>query len=125
MNKWLEKHLVCPRDKNSLVLSENKLICPNKHIYLIFNDIPIMLVDDAKATHGYINQTLENVYEKQIEEAETGSSIKNVKKEFEIDDFVQGEIPYTSGNLYWSLQNNLTRYPIPEIRLPKVMAKDF
>src|SRR6185436_11504330 len=36
-----------------------------------------------------------------------------------IDEFVQGEIPYTSGNLYFSVQHKLTRYPIPETRLRK------
>jgi ubiquinone/menaquinone biosynthesis C-methylase UbiE len=34
-----------------------------------------------------------------------------------IDEFVQGEVPYTSGNLYFSVQHKLSRYPIPETRL--------
>jgi SAM-dependent methyltransferase len=35
-----------------------------------------------------------------------------------VDDFVQGEVPYTSGNLYFPVQHKLTRYPIPTLRLP-------
>ena len=115
MNNWLKSHLVCPRDKQQLDLQNEKLICPDGHIYPIFSDIPIMLVDEAEATHGYIEKTLEKVAqtsgtdEKQIDEI----------SEREIDSFVQNEIPYTSGNLYFSVQNNLKRYPIPETRLWK------
>ena len=47
----------------------------------------------------------------------------DLKKPEELIDFIdkswQGEIPYTSGNLYFSIQNKLTRYPIPECRLPQ------
>jgi ubiquinone/menaquinone biosynthesis C-methylase UbiE/uncharacterized protein YbaR (Trm112 family) len=117
MNKWLEKNLVCPRDKESLVLQNNELICPKKHAYPVVSDIPVMLVDDAESTHGYIERTLNTVAElkhsgQDFEESNSGSKGSN-----EIDDFVQKEIPYTSGILYIPIQNKLTRYPIPETRL--------
>ena len=117
MNEWLRKHLVCPRDKQELELSENKLICPQNHIYPVFEGIPVMLVDDVEVTHDYINWTLEKIAKAEKIEAEKHSESNGAKDKFEIDEFVQGEIPYTSGNLYFSVQNKLTRYPIPETRL--------
>ena len=48
----------------------------------------------------------------------TSSADKAVNKNG-IDKFVQAEVPYTSGILYFSVQNKLNRYPIPEIRLPQ------
>ena len=118
MNEWLKDHLVCPRDKKNLRSEANKLICPEGHCYPIIDGIPIMLVENAESTHGYIEQTLEKV--SQIENNEVSFSNENGSGETgEIDKFVQGEIPYTSGILYFSVQNKLTKYPIPECRLPK------
>lgn len=114
INEWLRSRLVCPRDKQTLEFSENKLICPENHTYTVYDDIPVMLVDDAEITHDYINRTLEKI----SGEAETNGSANNSKNTDEIDPFVQGEVPYTSGNLYFSVQHKLTRYPIPECRLP-------
>ncbi len=122
MNKWLREHLVCPRDKKNLVFSGEKLICENKHTYPVVNDIPIMLVEDAESTHGYIEQTLEKVAEMTVGDV-TKKFLENSNNQNEIDEFVQGEIPYTSGILYLSVQNKMTRYPIPDIRLPQGNGK--
>ncbi len=118
MNAWLQNHLVCPRDKQDLLSENGNLICHKGHHYPIVDDIPIMLVDDAEVTHDYITRTLDKIAgfrdgKSEIDILENGSA-----KKFEIDEFVQMEIPYTSGHLYLPLQNKLTRYPIPEIRLP-------
>ncbi|MEO6588673.1 MAG: methyltransferase domain-containing protein [Pyrinomonadaceae bacterium] len=119
MNKWLMAHLVCPRDKKSLKFADNKLICPDGHSYPVVKDVPIMLVEDAEHTHGYINQTLEKVSTLNFENSENNASGDESNNQNGIDKFVQGEIPYTSGILYFSVQNKLSRYPIPEIRLPQ------
>ncbi|HQZ82954.1 MAG TPA: methyltransferase domain-containing protein [Pyrinomonadaceae bacterium] len=113
MNEWLLKSLVCPRDKQSLEYAGGQLNCTDGHIYPVFDDIPLLLVDDAETTHGYITKSLEKVRSEQPETAPT------VSKNGEIDEFVQGEIPYTSGIMYFSVQHKLTRYPIPETPLPK------
>jgi ubiquinone/menaquinone biosynthesis C-methylase UbiE len=94
-----------------LEFAENKLTCPENHSYPVYDDIPVMLVDDAEITHHYIERTLEKVAERESENVAD-------KDEIGIDAFVQNEIPYTSGILYFSVQHKLTRYPIPEIRLP-------
>ncbi|MEP6703699.1 MAG: methyltransferase domain-containing protein [Acidobacteriota bacterium] len=114
MNKWLLDNLVCPRDKMALEVSENHLTCGSGHTYRIFDDIPVMLVDDVEETHGYISRTLEKISENG-EPNITGSD--NPVPPNHIDEWVQGEIPYTSGNLYFSVQHKLKRYPIPDTRL--------
>src|SRR5215203_1314870 len=99
MNDWLQSHLVCPRDKQKLKFSENRLICPEQHIYPVFEGIPVMLVDDAEITHEYINRTLEKIAQNENGAAENHAS-QNGSHKNEIDPFVQGEVPYTSGTLY-------------------------
>lgn len=114
MNDWLRDHLVCPRDKQALELSGDTLTCPTGHQYPVFEDIPVMLVDDAESTHGYIERTLEKISGR---EKEPRLSPNGSDSPAGIDEFVQGEIPYTSGNLYFSVQHKLKRYPIPHTRL--------
>src|ERR1044072_8766951 len=116
MNEWLRSHLVCPRDKEKLETKDDKLICPKNHSYPIVEDIPVMLVDDVETTHDYITRTLEKIanFEAGKQESKNGAAQTN-----EVDEFVQGEIPYTSGNLYFPVQNKLTRYPIPNFRLAR------
>ena len=109
MNEWLIDHLVCPRDKQALKSSGNELICPGGHRYPVFEGIPVMLVDDVEVTHDYINRTLKKV-------SENGASAPSAdapRDKDHIDEFVQGEVPYTSGTLYFAVQHKLTRYPIP------------
>jgi ubiquinone/menaquinone biosynthesis C-methylase UbiE/uncharacterized protein YbaR (Trm112 family) len=115
MNDWLQQHLVCPRDKEPLEVNSGRLRCPKGHTYPIVDDIPIMLVDDAEVTHHYIERTLEQV------ESSDGTAVERKEHDTDaesIDPFVQNEVPYTSGILYFSVQNRLERYPVPEIRLP-------
>lgn len=113
MNKWLVDNLVCPRDKTALALSENHLTCSSGHTYRIFDDIPVMLVDDVEETHGYISRTLEKISANGISEPKSDTPLSPGH----IDEWVQGEIPYTSGNLYFPVQHKLKRYPIPDTRL--------
>lgn len=116
MNEWLLDHLVCPRDKMALELLENNLTCASGHVYAVFDDIPVMLVDDVEETHAYISKTLEKVSKDRTSDESTGEAAAT---DGGIDEFVQGEVPYTSGNLYFSVQYKLKRYPIPEMRLPE------
>lgn len=116
MNEWLRNNLVCPRDKQKLDIQNNRLVCPDNHIYPIISDVPVMLVDDAVSTHGYIEETLAKVSEVQAS-GELAETTEETKGETEVDWFVQHEVPYTSGILYFAVQHKLTRYPIPETRL--------
>lgn len=119
MNDWLIEHLVCPRDRFGLVLKGENLVCKANHSYPVFEDIPVMLVDDAETTHDYITRSLEKVSQVSSDKANGNGAVESINESHHIDEFVQGEIPYTSGNLYFSVQNKLSRYPIPECRLPQ------
>jgi ubiquinone/menaquinone biosynthesis C-methylase UbiE/uncharacterized protein YbaR (Trm112 family) len=115
MNEWLTEHLVCPRDKQALEAQGEDLVCSSGHRYPVVNEIPVMLVADAEVTHEYISRTLEDV---EAIRAGTAADAPEQGESDGIDAFVQGEVPYTSGILYFSVQHRLTRYPIPETRLP-------
>lgn len=118
MNQWLRDRLVCPVDKEKLETSGDKLICSKQHIYHVVSDIPVMLIENVETTHGYITSTLEKVSKIQSGEQKL-NELDNGHNQNGVDEFVQNEIPYTSGNLYINLKNRLTRYPIPEFRLPQ------
>ena len=125
MNEWLKDNLACPQDKQKVNLDGNYLICPNNHKYLVVDDIPVMLFDDESPTHGYITKTLE-----QVARIENGEKVDDVvtmgeNQSNEIDKFVQTEVPYTCGTLYFSIQHRLNRYPFPELRLPNGAGKRF
>jgi 2-polyprenyl-3-methyl-5-hydroxy-6-metoxy-1,4-benzoquinol methylase len=114
MNEWLSSRLACPRDKQALSRSGDMLTCASGHGYPVFEGIPVMLVDDVDTTHDYITRTLEKVAGKATDDPAPPSEAADKDH---IDEFVQGEIPYTSGNLYFSVQYKLKRYPIPATRL--------
>lgn len=114
MNEWLKNHIVCPRDRERLEFAHDVLTCPLGHAYPVFDGVPVMLVDDVETTHDYITRTLE-----QVGVSSNGAAVAHADaaRLNEVDAFVQGEIPYTSGTLYFAVQHRLTRYPIPDLRL--------
>lgn len=114
LDDWLRARLRCPRDVTELTSSGDELRCARGHTYPIHLGIPIMLVDDVPPTHGAIGATLARV----ARPDEAGPACDGTAAgPGSVDDFVQAEIPYTSGNLYFSVQHALERYPIPELRL--------
>lgn len=124
MNEWLRENLVCPRDRQKLKFVENNLICPANHSYPLVDDVPIMLVEEQEHIHGYITETLETVAK--IQSSERKAQIESEAPAGDaVDSYVQSEILYTCGNLYMPLMNRLTRYPIPELRLPAGGGKRF
>lgn len=118
LDGWLRSRLVCPQDKRSLSESGGRLVCEDGHGYSVVDGIPVMLFDDGSPTHGYITKTLDQV--KRIASGERPEDVIWTPKnaDAEVDEFVQAEIPYTCGNLYFSIQHKLTRYPFPDLRLP-------
>ena len=119
MDPWLKEHLVCPRDKSDLDLRDGKLFCDKGHSYPVVNGIPVMLVDDAESTHGYIEQTLESIADSKGSEATEEAGDTAINDTETVDDFVQKEIVYTSGNLYYPVEGKLPRYPIPSFVPPR------
>lgn len=118
MNEWLREHLVCPRDKSELQTNGNNLICPHDHVYPVVEDIPIMLVEEEEHIHNYITETLDTVDALNADGKKANAEPTATSGTDEVDKYVQHEIPLTCGNLYMGLRQKLTRYPIPELRLP-------
>jgi len=78
-----------------------------------------MLVSEAKSTHGYIEATLKKVAERLAKGGPSAREPETVPGDENVDEFVQNEIVYTSGNLYSPIEGKIKRYPIPELRLPE------
>src|ERR1035438_6132018 len=51
-DQWLQQHLVCPRDQQSLRAGRDRLVCPQAHEYPVVNGVPVMLWDDASQNIG-------------------------------------------------------------------------
>lgn len=118
IDEWLLCHLVCPQDRNEVFLERDSLKCASGHIYSIVDGIPVMLFDDGSPTHAYITRTLEKV-ERIRSDGQNKDLAPTVKgNSGQVDPFVQREIPYTCGNLYFSVQGKMDRYPIPDVRFP-------
>ena len=61
MDSKLLKILACPICKGNLRLRENKLICYNcRKYFLIENDIPIMLIEEAKDIKEIKKENIKN-----------------------------------------------------------------
>ena len=122
MHDWLAANLVCPRDLGELQREAGKLTCSAGHHYPIVDDIPVMLIEEAAATHESQGATFERISGAEAPRASLGSSEPNREAApppaGAVDAYVQRFIVETCGNLYRPLVNRLTRYPIPELRLP-------
>lgn len=115
MDPWLRENLVCPRDHGELDLQGDTLVCSSGHRYPVVDGIPIMLLTEVEQTHPVADVSLAATEE----QAHAGAPIPaDGTSEGEIDPLVQEIVGATSGHLYLPLINKLSRYPIPDIRLP-------
>jgi SAM-dependent methyltransferase len=115
--EWLPNRLVCPSDRLPLALTgghlDGTLRCSRGHTFSIVQGIPVLLLDAPDATHPYCAQSLDFVRAPAKDPRSAPSDDSGA-----IDEFVQGEIVKTNGNLYRHLLGRLPRYPIPNLRLP-------
>jgi ubiquinone/menaquinone biosynthesis C-methylase UbiE/uncharacterized protein YbaR (Trm112 family) len=117
MNEWLYKNLICPRDHNKLQLSGNALVCGNGHSYPYVDGVAVILVDDIAPTLQNTEETLKTAKLLSFEPKDNCSN-DNLAPD-QVHPYVQEAVAGTCGNLYTPLINKLTRYPIPELRLPE------
>lgn len=111
-NDWPQL-VVCPRDKRSVRVQGDFLVCPDNHRYRVVEGVPIMLVSEAPQTH--IEGT------RALEVAESGDASQLARFQLgphDIDPFVKNAIGATNGGLYQHLVGHLAEYPIPDLRLP-------
>ncbi len=115
MDEWFERNLVCPRDLGPLRLQQDTLVCAAGHSYPCVDGVPVMLVEEAAPT-GYIcRETLEAAREQTPESMAASRALPSG-----IDPYAQRVLVGTCGSLYAPLiDRKLSRYPIPELRLPE------
>jgi SAM-dependent methyltransferase/uncharacterized protein YbaR (Trm112 family) len=102
--------LVCPRRCGALQEEGEVLVCPNGHRYPVVAGIPVLLHPEGEQTGHWAERSLRLA-------REGGYGPASVDGEA-IHPHVQRAIAATSGHLYRPLRGNVTRYPIPAIRLP-------
>ena len=117
MHPWLEENLVCPRDHLNLELKTDALICKKGHSYPYIDDIPIMLLEEAKLIHSSLRKNI-------------GQLLSQVTQDYllsknGIDPYVQEAIASTCGLMYKGLINKIRGYPIPDLQLPKMQGMRF
>jgi SAM-dependent methyltransferase len=93
--------LACPRDGAALERDGDGLACGEGHRYGVVDGIPVLLLEEARPTHAACRVSL------------APGSVED-----DPEALVQDVIAATCGNLYRHLVGNVTRYPIPELRLP-------
>jgi SAM-dependent methyltransferase len=107
---WIGR-LACPRDRTALGVEGDRLVCGDGHEYPYPDGIPVLVVDDVEPTQpGYWAKP------EQIEDVRAAEP-PEVEGD-EVDPYVAELIIGTHGNLYRSLADGLSRYPIPEFPLP-------
>lgn len=103
--------LVCPRDGGKLREEAGHLVCPSGHQYPVFEGIPILVLGDVEQTHWAATRA--------ISIAQGVDELEDFDPEIDgIHPFVKRAVPATSGFLYLPIADKMTRYPIPELRLP-------
>jgi SAM-dependent methyltransferase/uncharacterized protein YbaR (Trm112 family) len=130
--------LACPCDHMPLTSREGALVCPEGHSYPVIEGVPVMLRQDREAIHPAFASTLaavkagtrsddrksrlylEGLY---LTEKEMARLEASLERESEIDPVASYLVAATCGNLYKGLIGSLTRYPIPEMRLPPGAGK--
>jgi SAM-dependent methyltransferase/uncharacterized protein YbaR (Trm112 family) len=128
-DQWLQQHLVCPRDQQSLRAGRDRLVCPQGHEYPMVNGVPVMLWDDASQDIG--SASLREARKQPPPDPWFVDAIPCNAEEYElvrkqiaafqpgaVDPVVQSVLTITNGNLYRPLLGRLREYPIPEIRIP-------
>ena len=120
LSTWVKERLVCPRDQTAFVFASDKLVCANGHIYPCVEGVPILLLDDIAQTHG---QALEALKYKAEDNAAERLGITVTDEA--VNPHVQQLVASTCGLFYRPAMGKLTRYPIPELRLPAGDDKTF
>jgi SAM-dependent methyltransferase len=86
----------------------DELVCADSHRYAVVDGTPVLLVEEDEPTHAACHVSL------------TPQAAAD-----DPDALVQDVIAATCGNLYRHLIGNVTRYPIPELRLPDGRGRRF
>ena len=111
IDPWFEENLVCPIDKSKLTINNNNFVCStHQHKYEIYNNIPIMLVNEyIKSKNDFTIRSLKILKEKKYIDEYYNSNLKSDA----IDGHVQNVVAATNSNFYKPAIGKLKKYPIP------------
>jgi ubiquinone/menaquinone biosynthesis C-methylase UbiE/uncharacterized protein YbaR (Trm112 family) len=108
--------LCCPRDGSQLSLEGNLLNCmEHNHQYPVIDGIPVLLIDEIDPTNWNTPASIELAAKINRGEAPVPYCDWQASG---VHPHVQEIVASTGGTLYKYAINKLTRYPIPELRLP-------
>ncbi|MEY4578322.1 MAG: hypothetical protein RL701_3025 [Pseudomonadota bacterium] len=132
-----EQLLCCPRDRKPVKLHETpqrtRLMCPDGHAYPVIDGIPVMLLEESEHTLWVAKASLDAARAAPPAEGslealrldtlgitpEQRSSLERlITKGSPIDPVAAMLVGATNGILYENLVGAISRYPIPELRLP-------
>ena len=106
-SSWLWAHLVCPEHGLRLERFADKLECLRGDSYPIVQEVPVLLPLSISPTQSEI-----------AERSRAGHITPHDPPAEGIHPHVMQDIGATGGRLYQKLGRRLTRYPIPDLRLP-------
>jgi SAM-dependent methyltransferase len=133
LDRWYLENLRCPVDRGPLEQRDDVLVSSSGRRYPVVDGVPVMLVDEAEPTLWVARASAERARTGKADERapelyleslgvspEDRTNIAELARKgpTEIDPVVAYMVLYTSGNTYQGLMGKLTRYPIPEIRIP-------
>lgn len=118
MSPWLLENLACPYDGTPLEWQTGKLSCLDGHHFPVVRGIPVLLRSDVCQTHGAAASSL-----KMAQCDDAAERLGVFEHQESINPHVQKLVSATSGFLYEPLIGKLTRYPIPDLRLPPGQGK--
>jgi SAM-dependent methyltransferase len=121
MDTWLRDHLVCPRDNTHVRAVNDTLRCDYSHTYECIQNVPIMIAPDLAPTQAHLWPT-KGARGPRVEDEYTGPATPSSDA---VDRYVQEVVAATNGRMYGHLLNRLTRYPIPNLRLPDSSGQRF
>jgi SAM-dependent methyltransferase/uncharacterized protein YbaR (Trm112 family) len=132
IDPWLTANLVCPIDRQPVVLRDGRLVCSSNHAYPVVDGVPVMLVADIRQTMGLATASMARASSALIDmrapdlhleslgisEEEKVGVVELAKHGSAIDPVVAHLVAATNGLMYRHLIGSLDRYPLPEILLP-------
>lgn len=102
--------LVCPIDRQDLVVSSGQATCSAGHSFPVVDGIPVLLPDGIDPTHETaVARTMELVKAR----GDRSAGSLEVKGDG-VDPFVQREIAAAAGRLFRNRIGRLERYPVPD-----------
>jgi len=120
LEDWLTDILRCPRDRLTLAVAADGLVCPDGHAYPVYEGIPIFLLSEDFPYHPRFNKlTREDIA--RLADSDDGTT----PPPSEIHPFVREFLQGSNGRLYRRIRDSIDHYPIPALRLPAANGETF